>query len=242
MSETLLNEATEAPAPEQEATVANEPQSERPEWLPEKFNNPEDLAKSYTELSSKLGEKEESLRDRLIEELQNEAYSNRPESAGDYQLPESIDESEAVDNELLKWWSEHSFENGYSQDEFAKGIEMYMSAVQGNEPDLDAEAEKLGDNSSARIEAVSLFASKFFPEETMGAIERMCESADGIIALEHIMSALQDAPVASDTAPSTRLTEDSLRSMMNDPRYYDPARREQAYVTEIQEGFKKLYG
>ena len=37
-----------------EAPVAEDNQSERPEWLPEKFNSPEDLAKSYSELEKKL--------------------------------------------------------------------------------------------------------------------------------------------------------------------------------------------
>lgn len=31
-------------------------QTQRPEWLPDKFKSPEDLAKSYQELSSKLGD------------------------------------------------------------------------------------------------------------------------------------------------------------------------------------------
>ena len=38
-----------------DAPVAEDNQaSERPDWLPEKFNSPEDLAKSYTELEKKL--------------------------------------------------------------------------------------------------------------------------------------------------------------------------------------------
>ena len=37
-----------------DAPIAEDNQSERPEWLPEKFNSPEDLAKSYTELEKKL--------------------------------------------------------------------------------------------------------------------------------------------------------------------------------------------
>jgi len=37
-----------------EAPVAEDNQTERPEWLPEKFNSPEDLAKSYSELEKKL--------------------------------------------------------------------------------------------------------------------------------------------------------------------------------------------
>ena len=37
-----------------EAPVAEDNQTERPEWLPEKFNSPEDLAKSYSELEKRL--------------------------------------------------------------------------------------------------------------------------------------------------------------------------------------------
>ena len=116
---------------QEDVQQAEAPQSDRPEWLPEKFNSPEDLAKSYTELSQKLGGKEEDMRNSIIEEIQKEAFSDRPESSGDYQLPETVDAEEALDNDLLKWWSEHSFENGYSQEEFQQGIEMYPQAVLG---------------------------------------------------------------------------------------------------------------
>ena len=34
----------------------------RPEWLPEKFSTPEDMAKSYSELESWKGKKEEDIR------------------------------------------------------------------------------------------------------------------------------------------------------------------------------------
>ena len=145
----------------------------RPEWLPEKYNSGEDLAKAYKELESKLGTKEEDIRNSIIEEIQSEAFSDRPETAGDYQLPESIDESAAVDNKLLSWWAEHSFENGYSQEEFEQGISMYAEAVNGSVPDIEAEAKMLGDNADQRIEAASLFANKFFPEAALPAIERM---------------------------------------------------------------------
>ena len=55
MSETItITEAETGPeAPQAEASQDNQP-SERPEWLPEKFKTPEDLAKSYSELEKKL--------------------------------------------------------------------------------------------------------------------------------------------------------------------------------------------
>ena len=214
--------------------------SDRPEWLPEKYNTGEDLAKAYKELESKLGSREEDIRNKLIEEIQSEAFSDRPEKAGDYQLPEIIDEEMAVDNELLKWWSEHSFENGYSQEEFQKGIEMYAQAINGAEPDLEAEAAKLGDSAQDRIEAASLWANNFFPEDTLPAIERLCETSEGIVALEVIMEKMKDGSFAGDTQPTAGLSEAQLREMMADPRY-SGYNKDADFVKQVDEGWQQLY-
>lgn len=212
----------------------------RPEWLPEKFNTPEDLSKAYNALSSKLGEKEEDVRNRLMEELQQQASEGVPEEAGGYELPDFVDPEEAVGNEMLQEWADHCHKNGYTHDEFQKGIEMYMNGM-GPEPDLQAESQKLGDNAEARIEAASLFANKFFPEEALPAIERMCESADGIIALEAIMSQMQDPSVSDQTSIASNFDEVELREMMKDPRYSSHNQRDSNYVKMIDEGWQKLY-
>jgi len=214
--------------------------SDRPEWLPEKYNTGEDLAKAYKELESKLGSREEDIKNKLIEEIQSEAFNDRPEKAGDYQLPEMVDEEMAVDNDLLQWWSDHSFENGYSQEEFQKGIEMYAQAINGAEPDLEAESSKLGDGANDRIEAASLWANNFFPEETIPAIERLCETSEGIIALETIMEKMKDGSFSGDTQPTAGLSEAQLREMMSDSRYHG-YNKDADFVKQVDEGWKQLY-
>lgn len=250
MNDSLISQDTEdqgASASALDSTEATSegsipPPTDRPEWLPEKYSSPEELAKAYKALESKLGTKEEDLRKSILDELQQEAYGDRPESAGDYQLPESVDPESAVDSELMRWWSEHAFENGYSQEEFQQGIEMYLQAVEGQMPDLEAEAARLGDNASARVEAASMFASKFFPSEVMPAIERMCESAEGIMALEIIMENMKDGSFSGNTSSSSQITEASLQEMMQDDRYHNPARRDPHFIKQVEEGFRKLYG
>lgn len=217
------------------------PAPERPEWLPEKYKTGEDLAKAYKELESKLGAKDDDIRNSIIEEIQKEAFADRPETAGDYVLPDSINADESVDNDLLNWWSEHSFENGYSQEEFEQGIQMYAKAVLGNQPDIEAETAKLGDNANARIDAASSWASKFFPQETIPAIERLCETSEGIIALEIMMDAMKDGSFAADVESVSRTTEAELRQMMQDPRYYDSTRRDPTFVKQVEDGFKQIY-
>lgn len=222
-----------------EADVEKSSAPERPEWLPEKYSSGEDLAKAYKELESKLGSKEEDIRNKLLEEIQTEAFSDRPESAGDYQLPDIVDDELAVDNDLLQWWSEHAFENGYGQDEFQKGIEMYAQAINASQPDLESEAAKLGDNANDRIQAASMFANKFFPEKSLPAIERMCESHEGILALEAIMEATKDGSFSENMQPSGRVTQDDLNELMSHPDYWKDG---SLVRKQVEQGFKDLYG
>ena len=240
MTESLMtNEATtESNASEQEINSEVNPLDERPEWLPEKYKTPEDLAKAYKELESKLGSNQEEVRKSILEEIEAEAFKDRPEKAGDYQLPDIIDDAAAVDNDLLQWWSDHAFENGYSQEEFQKGIEMYAQAVQGNQPDLAAEQKRLGDNAEARISAASQFAVKAFGDEMVPTIERLFETADGIMMVEKIMEMTKDGNFSGETAPPSGVTQGQLEEAMRDPRYG----RDQEYTRKVTEGFQKLYG
>jgi len=233
-------QSTHGEAEERDFVVAEDAAPARPEWLPEKYKSGEDLAKAYKELESKLGTKEEDLRAQFKEEFESTQNAERPASAGEYSLPDFVDDEAAVDNELLKWWAEQSFDNGFGQDKFEKGIEMYLQALDGSAPDLDAEAAKLGENSDQRIEAASMFATKFFPSETMPAIERLFESHEGIIAMEAIQEAMKDGSFTGDATPAAGLSEDSLKEMMQDPRYW--SKNDPAFVRQVEAGFKKLYG
>ena len=209
--------------------------------LPEKFKSVEDMVESYSNLESKIGAKEEAFRDQFMKEMEEQAYANRPADVGDYVLPDSIDDEMATDNPLLQWWAKTAFENGYSQDEFAEGIDMYAQAINADVPDFDAELAKLGDNANARTEAASLFANQFFPDEMLGAVERMCETAEGIMVLEHVMEAMREGGPSNGAVEVSRETEADLRQKMLDPRYHDPARRDPTFVKEVDDGFKRIF-
>ena len=226
-------------APATEATEA--PATDRPEWLPEKFKTPEDLVSSYSSLESKLGQNEEQLRQSIIEQFEQEVLQNRPETVGDYQVPESLDSEMAVDNPLFQWWANHSFENGYNQEEFEAGIQQYIEFYNSMQPDLEAEKQQLGDNAEARIEAVDLWAFKFFPDELSDAVLQLGSTDKGIEALEYIKQQMGDTSVNGDSQPASQINEAQLRDMMKDPRYWNPTQREQAFVKQVEEGFSKLY-
>ena len=238
---TPTESATETPT-EVSPPTTNESVAEptRPTWLNEKFETGEDLQKSYDELASKLGKSREDVKSEVLQELETEAYANRPASAGDYQIPEILDEAEAATNPLLKWWADYSWDNGLSQEEFNEGIAKWAEHTGSNQPDLEQVKKDLGDNANARVEATQLFVNKFFPEDLRDAVAELGTSAEGIKALELIQRSMQQAqPNNQATAPAKQTIED-LMAKMRDPRYYDPARRDKAYVQEVTNGFKAL--
>ena len=248
MSEESLIKATEpqteatedTPVTEEKDFVTAEDQIVRPEWLPEKFKTPEAFAESYSSLEKKFHQKEEDLRATWDAELQEKAFENRPKTADDYELPESIDKALGADNKLLGWWSKFSWDNGLSQEEFNDGIEIFKNEYLGEQVSIDDEMKKLGDNGQERVQAVELWANKFFPENIMPSIVRLAETSEGIEAMEHIMESLKGTQsIASES--SNKLDEDMVIQMMKDERYHNPAKRDLNWVKQVDESYAKLF-
>lgn len=248
MSEESLIKATEpqteateeTPVTEEKDFVTAEDQIVRPEWLPEKFKTPEAFAESYSNLEKKFHQKEEDLRATWDAELQEKAFENRPKTADDYELPESIDKTLSADNKLLGWWSKFSWDNGLSQEEFNDGIEIFKNEYLGEQVSIDDEMQKLGDNGQERVQAVELWANKFFPENLMPAVVRLAESSEGIEAMEMIMESLKGNQ-SIDSESANKLDEDMIHQMMQDERYHNPAKRDANLIRQVNEAYAKLY-
>ena len=248
MSEESLIKATEpqteateeTPVTEEKDFVTAEDQIVRPEWLPEKFKTPEAFAESYSNLEKKFHQKEEDLRATWDAELQEKEFENRPKTADDYELPESIDKALGADNKLLGWWSKVSWDNGFSQEEFNDGIEIFKNEYLGEQVSIDDEMKKLGDNGQERVQAVELWANKFFPENLMPAVVRLAESSEGIEAMEMIMENLKGNQ-SIDSESANKLDEDMIHQMMQDERYHNPAKRDANLIRQVNEAYAKLY-
>lgn len=246
-------EKNEAPATEEnvshetieEQATDTAVQAERPEWLPEKFTKPEDLAKSYSELESMVGKKEEEYKEKFMKEQEEIAYADRPESKGDYIISEEaqslLDMGAVSDNKLLEWWSTHSYENGFGQDEFNDGIMMYLNQISESLPNPEEEMKKLGDNAKIRVDSASLFANQYFPKDLHTAIEQIASTADGIKVLEHIQEQSKGMNVSTQSGTINQTNEDQLRELMKTEEYWNPTKRNPDVVREVESGFKQLY-
>lgn len=243
-------EVTEA-APETTAEVA-----ERPEYLPEKFWNAESnapniegLAKSYSELEKKFSQRASALK----EELMSERPEGVPDSADGYEfkmpeipnVPEGWDISMEGDDPLLNWWKDTAHSRGLTQDEFQDGINRYFEINFGGLPDREGELQQLGDNAQARIDKVDMWLNKNLDENEYNAIADFAVTADAIQVLEKIIGIEQSEPSLSGFGeePSTgNVSEDKLRAMMDDPRYWKPGEVDDAYRQQVTEAWQKHYG
>jgi len=228
-----------------------------PAGVPEKFwdaksgqVNYESWGKSTSELQGKLRSIKSDTEKATREAVEAERFANRPETADAYELkvPDSIEMPEGLEfqfNEndpMLAFWRDTVFNNGGDQEMFEQGIEAYINAQFGMMPDYDAEMKDLGEQGQYRAERVNLWAKANLSEDTYGALEEFATTAKGITALEEMMEKAGEpafSPTTNTSGQPVKSVED-LRKMQSDPRYYDPNKRDPAFVKEIEEGYKKL--
>jgi hypothetical protein len=192
---------------------------DRPAWLPEKFKSPEDLAKSYGELESWRGKKEEELTASLLKD--------RPEAADKYELPKfensNVDHEALAAHPLVGWWRDQAYKRGLSNEE---------------------EVKKLGENATARLERVNAWVGATFTDpEEYSAIQQIGATAAGIKALERAMKAAGGS-VDVNTGDAGRGPEDNeadIRALMDSKAYWHPADRDPKVVQRVEAFFAKKY-
>tara|TARA_Y100000996_G_C22528287_1_gene645373 strand:- start:492 stop:1274 length:783 start_codon:yes stop_codon:yes gene_type:complete len=222
---------------------------ERPENVPEKFWNAEDgeirtdeLLKSNEHLEKFVGGKKDELRDEIIDELSQEAESEVPEEYTLPALPETVTEEDVVANPLFDWWKDHCVTNAYNQEMFEDGINSFITAQHEYQPNLEQESTKLGENANARIDAVDAFAQSHFGADDYEYLQStLGQSARGIEILERFMDMQKQNISSTQTEPVNRLRLEDVRSMMKDPRYFDPKERDESFVRQVDDAFQRLY-
>ena len=56
------------------------------------------------------------------------------------------------------------------------------------------------------------------------------------------MQAMRDPSVSDQTNISSNFNEVELLEMQKDERYWNPAKRDNNFVKQVNEGYKKIYG
>jgi hypothetical protein len=209
--------------------VASEETTEKPEWLPEKFNSGEDLAKAYSELQKKF-------------------------SQGKHKAPEQYDESVFADagipedDELYSTYKNWAKENGISQSAFdelaGKFISMAGEETAAAEVSYKEEYEKLGNNADAVIKSMTDWASSLvrkgvWSQDDFDEFKIMGGTAQGLRALQKVRSYYGDKQIPVDVAPLAGApSKEELMAMVGKPEYQtDPA-----YRIKVEKMFEQAFG
>lgn len=200
-----------------EASSAPAEIASRPDFVPEKFWNAksgevrmEDAFKSYSEIEKKGRERSDTMRKSIIDEMSSEQSANVPHDGYEARIPESMQEYFGEDSEfqfnendpLLNFWADFASEAGLDQEGFDKGVEAYLQANMSNQPDMETEFGRLGENGKERAGHVGSWAKQNFSEETYNALESFATNAEAVVALEEIMALAGEpkfAPFMKDT-------------------------------------------
>jgi len=235
------------------APIATEQPSEatKPEYVQDKFwdettkqVNIENLASSYNSLESKLGSRTEDLTKQIRTDLEAEKIKNVPES---YKLnvPELDDKVNLNINKempIVQWWDKTAKDAGLSQEQYDSGVKAFVDNALANIPNPQIETQKLGDAGKERIEAASMWSKKHLSPEGYNTIANLASTAEGVKVVEELMKLNKDSNMpTSNTQVDAQATQDDLKAMLNDPRYWDSNKRDPGYVRRVTELYEKAY-
>jgi len=194
----------------------------------------------HNELVGKFTTKTEDLR----KEIEAGLFKERPEAADKYAVPDipNVDKDELANHPMLGWWREQAFTGGLSQKKFDEGIAKYIEVMAPRPIPEDDLKKDLGDNYKQRIAAVEAWAQKTAKSDgEMKVLEAMATSADGIKLFERMMGVAGNMEGDNPPPKQETLTVEQLRAMQNDPKYFDPAQRDPAFIKKVEDGYAKLY-
>jgi len=215
--------------------------TDRPDWLPEKFKSPEELAKSYSELERGFYQRKDDMREQVIDEINQEAMKDAPVSPADYDVnfaaPEGLEYTVDEDDPLLGWFKGKAHEYGLSQDEFDGLINEYAQADIQRGPDWNVEAEALGEYAEDRLTRVDGWARTSLTEEAYNVFANIPASYNMVQLFEELME-LNGQPqfnMVSETEFQEVVSLDDLRSMQNDPKYWKE--KDPSFIAKVRAGF-----
>ena len=91
--------------------------------------------------------------------------------------------------------------------------------------------EKMND----ALREINAFGERYLPSD---AFDELCATPQGIQGIYKMMQSMEPN-VLTDKNESENLSDDMLRNMMRDPKYWRD--HDEEYVRKIENGFKKLY-
>ena len=198
-------------------------------WSSDDGPDLEGLAKSYTELRSKMS-------------------SGKHKAPKDGKYDMSVLEGVPDDDPLLTSFTAFAKDNGLSQDQFEQISKMYMENMgemfENVEVDVQREMDKLGKNADKVIQSTSQWLGKLqtsgvLTSEETDAVANAAQSADFVRALNKIRDSYGEKAIpAIDIQESGAMSKADLDAMVADPRYG----KDMHYTQQVEQKFMEFFG
>ena len=163
------DDAAEAVGTISEEQAGEEQQVERPDWLPEKFKSPEDMANAYSELEKKMGQGTN----------EEQPAETTEENEGDVQDDKPDDNENADYNDAVVDASKEFFENDgqLSEETYEKlakaGLpkELVDSYAAGQQALLQSEEGEIKSVANGQFDAMAEWANDNLEQEEINAFD-----------------------------------------------------------------------
>ena len=214
--------------------------------IPEKFLNEDgtlntdSLLKSYSELEKKIGTMVSVPKDDADDEARERFFRaiGVPDDISGYPTNDMFDDDSVKQKFHDIGLTCSQVEQIYSiANEFLSPLLSDLFEVKNETSALTelknffGSEEKMND----ALRAINTFGEKFLPAS---AFESLCSTPQGIQSIYKMMQSMEPS-VQTQKNETENLTDDDLRRMMRDPKYWRDHDAE--YIRKIENGFKKLY-
>ena len=216
------------------------------EQIPEKFLddkgelNTSALVKSYCELEKKIGTMI-SVPDENSDDVTKQKFNHAigvPNNASEYP------KNDLFDDESVR---EKFYEIGLTGKQVEKIYEIAQDFLQptlNNLFQLQTQTNAINElknffggteKMNEALRQINAFGERFLPSS---AFDELCSTPQGIQGIYKMMQSMEPEVLTNKNA-SENLSDEDLRNMMRDPKYWRDQDAE--YVRKIENGFKKLY-
>lgn len=216
------------------------------EQIPEKFLNEngelntDALVKSYCELEKKIGgmisvPNENS--DDDVKQKFNHAIGV-PDNANDYPKNNLFDDESVREKFHQIGLTAKQVEQIYNiAEEFLQPTLSNLFQLQIETNAINELKKFFGSEQKMKdaMKEINAFGEKFLPKD---AFDELCSTPQGIQGVYKMMQSMEPE-VLTDESVNENLSDDDLRKMMQDPKYWRD--HDSEYVRKIENGFRKLY-
>ena len=216
------------------------------ENVPEKFLdengelNTDALVKSYCELEKKMGgmisvPSEDS--DDSVKQKFNHAIGV-PDNASEYPTNSLLDDESVREKFHQIGLTSKQVEQIYNiAEEFLHPTLQNLFQIQSQTNAINELKKFFGSSEKMKdaLKEINAFGERFLPSD---AFEVLCSTPQGIQGIYKMMQSIEPE-VLTDKNTSENLSDETLRTMMKDPKYWRD--QDPEYIRKIENGFKKLY-